>query len=127
MNLTQFFDALIKLQNYGYTIYSIEEDDETYYVIFAYAHVCSGLAFGGIQYEIQFYKGSTQPVFTHKMVVKKLRMNTETSYTCKVHSIDEAFDFIIADIQKLEEEEKEKERQRVLAKLTQKERELLGV
>ena len=125
MNLTQFFDASIKLQKYGYKIHSIDADDKTYGVTFAYAHVCSGLAFGGVQYEIEFYKGSTQPIFAHKMVVRQLRIDFETTH--KVHSIDEAVDFIIADIQKLEEQLKEEERQRVLAKLTQRERELLGV
>jgi hypothetical protein len=125
MNLTQFFDASIKLQKYGYKIHFIDEEDKTYAVTFAYADVCSGLAFGGVQYEIQFYKGSTQPVFLHKMVVRQLRMDFETSQ--KVSNIDEAVDYIIADIQKLEEQLREEERQRVLAKLTQRERELLGV
>lgn len=126
MNLTQFFDASIKLQNYGYKIHYIEEDEyKNRFVRFAYADVCSGLAFGGVQYDIEFYKGSTQPIFAHKMVTRQLRMDVET--TCKVRSIDEAVDFIIADIQTLEEELKEEERQRVLAKLTQRERELLGV
>ena len=46
--------------------------------------------------------------------------------TKEVSNIDEAVDFIIADIQKLQEEVKEGERQRVLAKLTQSERKLLG-
>jgi hypothetical protein len=45
----------------------------------------------------------------------------------EVPNIDEALDFIIADIQKIKEELKEQERQKVLAKLTQRERELLGV
>lgn len=125
MNLTQFFDASIKLQKYGYKIHYIDADDKTYFVRFAYADVCSGLAFGGVQYDIEFYKGSTQPIFAHKMVVRQLRIDFETTY--KVHSIDEAVDFIIADIQKLEEQLKEEERQRVLAKLTQRERELLCV
>jgi hypothetical protein len=125
MNLTQFFDASIKLQKYGYKIHFIDEEDKTYGVTFAYADVCSGLAFGGVQYEIQFHKGSTQPVFLHKMVVRQLRMDFETSQ--KVSNIDEAVDYIIADIQKLEEQLREEERQRVLAKLTQRERELLGV
>ena len=125
MNLTQFFDASIKLQQYGYNIYSIDADDKTYSVTFAYASVCSGLAFGGVQYVIQFYKGSTQPIFAHKIVVRQLRMNAEITST--VHSIDEAVDFIIADIQKIEEEEKQKERQKILDKLTPREREVLGV
>lgn len=126
MNLTQFFDASIKLQKYEYKILSISEDEyKNYFVIFAYADVCSGLAFGGVQYEIEFSKDSSQPVFLHKMVVRQLRMDFETTY--EVHSIDEAVDFIIADIQKLQEEVKEGERQKVLAKLSQRERELLGV
>jgi hypothetical protein len=125
MNLTQFFDASIKLQKYEYKIHSIDADDKTYFVRFAYADVCSGLAFGGVQYDIEFYKGSTQPIFAHKMVVRQLRIDFETTH--KVHSIDEAVDFIIADIQKLEDQLKEEERQKVLAKLTQRERELLGV
>ena len=37
MNLTQFFDASIKLQQYGYNVYSIDIDDKTYSVTFAYA------------------------------------------------------------------------------------------
>jgi hypothetical protein len=127
MNLTQFFDALIKLQEYGYKIDSIKQvtDGKYYFVRFAYAHVCSGLAFGGIQYEIQFYKGYTQPISVYKMAAKKLKLEFDSSE--EVSNIDEAVDFIIADIQKLEEELKEQERQKVLAKLTQRERELLGV
>jgi hypothetical protein len=126
MNLTQFFDASIKLQKYEYKILSISEDEyKNYFVIFAYADVCSGLAFGGVQYEMEFSKDSSQPVFLHKMVVRQLRMDFETTY--EVHSINEAVDFIIADIQKLQEEVKEGERQKVLAKLSQRERELLGV
>jgi hypothetical protein len=124
MNLTQFFDASIELQEYGYKIHFIDDEDKTYGVTFAYADVCSGLASGGVQYEIQFSKGSTQPVFLHKMVVRQLRMDFELSK--EVSNIDEAVDFIIADIQKLQEEVKEGERQKVLAKLTQRERELLG-
>jgi hypothetical protein len=124
MDLTQFFDASIKLQTYGYKIHFIDDEDKTYGVTFAYADVCSGLAFGGVQYEIQFSKGSTQPVFLHKMVVRHLEYIVDTK---EVSSIDEAVDFIIADIQKLQEEVKEGERQKVLAKLSQKERELLGV
>ena len=125
MNLTQFFDASIKLQQYGYNIYSIDAYDKTYSVTFAYASVCSGLAFGGVQYVIQFYKGSTQPIFAHKMVVKKLKLEFDT--TEQISNIDEAVDFIIADIQKIEEEEKQKERQKILDKLTPREREVLGV
>ena len=126
MNLTQFFDATIKLQKYGYKIHSIEEDEyKNYFVKFAYAHVCSGLAFGGVQYEIEFSKGSAQPVFVYQRVVRQLRIDFGQNQ--EVSSIDEAIDFIIADIQKLEEEVKEKERQKVLDKLTQRERELLGV
>jgi hypothetical protein len=59
------------------------------------------------------------------MVARQLRMDFEPSK--EVSNIDEAVDFIIADIQKLEEQLKEEERQKVLAKLTQRERELLGV
>jgi hypothetical protein len=126
MNLTQFFDALIKLQEYGYKILSISEDEyKNYFVRFSYADVCSGLAFGGVQYEMEFSKDSSQPVFLHKMVAGQLRVDFEPSK--EVSNIDEAVDFIIADIQKLQEEVKEGERQRVLAKLTQRERELLGV
>jgi hypothetical protein len=125
MKLTQFFDALIKLQTYGYKIHFIDDEDKTYGVTFAYADVCSGLAFGGVQYEIQFDKGSTQPVFLRKMVAGQLRVDFEPSK--EVSNIDDAYDFIIADIQKLQEEVKEGERQKVLAKLTQRERELLGV
>jgi hypothetical protein len=127
MNLTQFFDASIKLQEYGYKIHSIEQviDGKYYFVRFAYTDVCYGLAFGGIQYEIQFYKGSTQPILVHKMVAKKLKLEFDSSE--EVSNIDEAVDFIITDIQKLEEELKEEERQKVLAKLTPKEREILGI
>ena len=128
MNLTQFFDALIKLKKYGYKIYSIDEGNKSYYVRFTCADVCSGLAFGGVQYDIEFYKGSTQPFFPHKvykMVVSRMEYVMDTAKD--IHSIDEAVDFIIADIQKLEDQLKEEERQKVLAKLTQRERELLGV
>ena len=125
MNLTQFFDASIKLQKYGYKIHFIDEEDKTYGVTFAYADVCSGLAFGGVQYEIEFSKSSTQSVILHKMVVRPFRTDFEPNQ--EVSNIDEAVDYIIADIQKLEEELREGERQKVLAKLTQRERELLGV
>ncbi len=125
MNLKQFFDASIKLQNYGYKIKFIDEDDKTYSVIFAYANVCSGLAFGGVQYEIEFYKSPVYPFLVQKMTTRQLRIDFET--TKEVSNIDEAVDFIIADIQKLEEQLKEEERQKVLAKLTQREREILGV
>ena len=126
MNLTQFFDASIKLQKYGYLIYSIEEDEyKNRFVKFAYADVCSGLAFGGIQYEMTFGADSSQPECVSKYVRKQLELCLDI--TEQVFNIDEAVDFIIADIQTLEEELKEKERQKVLAKLTQRERELLGV
>jgi hypothetical protein len=127
MNLTQFFDASIKLQKYGYNIYSIEQDTDCkyYFVRFAYAHVCSGFAFGGVQYEIQFYKGDTQPILVHRMVVKKLKLEFDT--TEQVSNIDEVIDFIIADIQEIEAEEMKKERQKILDKLTPREREVLGI
>ena len=124
MNLTQFFDALIKLQTYGYLIYSIAENEYNYFVRFTYAGVCSGLASGGVQYEVEFSKDSSQPNIVFKMVVRNLEYIMDT--TKEVSNIDEAVDFIIADIQKLQEEVKEGERQRVLAKLTQSERKLLG-
>ena len=123
MNLTQFFDALIKLQTYGYLIYSIAENKYNYFVRFTYADVCS--AFGGVQYEMEFSKDSSQLDIAYKMVARQLRMDFELSK--EVSNIDEAVDFIIADIQKLQEEVKEGERQKVLAKLSQRERELLGV
>jgi hypothetical protein len=123
MNLTQFFDALIKLQTYGYLIYSIAENKYNYFVRFAYTDVCS--AFGGVQYEVEFSKDSSQPNIVFKMVARQLRMDFELSK--EVSNIDEVVDFIIADIQKLQEEVKEGERQKVLAKLSQRERELLGV
>ena len=126
MNLTQFLDASIKLQNYGYKIHFIEEDEyKNRFVRFAYSDVFSGLAFGGVQYVMTFCGDSSQPKYVEKCVTKKLELCIGT--TEQVSNIDEAIDFIIADIQKLEEEVKEKERQKVLAKLTQKERELLGV
>jgi hypothetical protein len=126
MNLTQFFDALIKLQGYGYKIHYIEEDEyKNRFVRFAYADVCSDLAFGGVQYEMTFGHNSSQPECVVKFVVKQLEFWAEP--TEMVSNMNEAVDFIIADIQKLQEEVKEGERQRVLAKLTQRERELLGV
>lgn len=126
MNLTEFFDALIKLQKYGYKIHSIEEDEyKNRFVRFAYAHVCSGLAFGGVQYEMTFGHNSFQPECVVKFVVKQLEFWAEP--TEMVSNMDEAVDFIIADIQEIEKEQREGERQRVLAKLTQRERELLGV
>jgi len=119
MNLTQFFDASIKLQNYGYKIKFIEQDEyKNYFVSFAHADVCSALAFGGIKYTIDFCP-------TPKYVYKH-EPRTDVNINQKVSTIDEAVDFIIADIQKLEEEVKEGERQKVLSKLTQRERELLG-
>ena len=125
MNLKQFFDVSIKLQNYGYKIKFIDEDDNTYVVVFAYANVCSGLAFGGVQYEIHFYKSPVYPFLVQKMTTRQLRIDFESSQ--EVSNIDEAIDFIVADIQKLEEQLKEDERQRILAKLTQREREILGL
>ena len=120
MNLTQFFDASIKLQNYGYNIYSITEDEyKNYFVRFAYADVCSALAFGGNSYTIDF---CPTPNYVYKR-----NSRTDVNINQKVSTVDEAVDFIIADIQKLEEEVKERERQKVLDKLTQRERELLGV
>ena len=127
MNLTQFFDASIKLEKYGYKIHSIEQDTDCkyYFVRFAYADVCSGFAFGGVQYEIQFYKGDTQPILVHRMVVKKLKLEFDT--TEQVSNIDEVIDFIIADIQEIEAEEMKKERQKILEKLTPRQREVLGI
>jgi len=127
MNLTQFFDASIKLEKYGYKIHSIEQDTDCkyYFVRFAYADVCSGFAFGGVQYKIQFYKGDTQPILVHKIVVKKLKLEFDSSE--EVSNIDEAVDFIITDIQEIEAEEMKKERQKILEKLTPREREVLGV
>lgn len=129
MNLTEFFNASIKLQEYGYKINTIDEYDKTYYVRFAFAHVCSRLSFGGVQYDVEFHKGCPiQSVFAHrvhKMLLRQMEYVIDT--TKDVHSIDEVVDFIISDIQKLEEKEKEKERQKVLAKLTQREKELLGL
>jgi hypothetical protein len=124
MNLTQFFDALIKLQTYGYKIDYIAEDEYNYFVRFAYADVCSSLAFGGVQYKLGVSKDSSQPDMVYKMVVRNREYIMDT--TKEVSNIDEAVDFIITDIQKLQEEVKEGERQRVLAKLTQSERKLLG-
>ncbi len=123
MNLTQFFDALIKLQTYRHLIHSIYENEYNYLVTFTY--VCSGLAFGGVQYEMKVWKDSSQPYVVNKMVVKLRGYIVDT--VKEVSNIDEAVDFIIADIQKLQEKVKEGERQKVLAKLSQKERELLGV
>ena len=125
MNLTQFFDASIKLQGYGYKIHYIEEDEyKNRFVRFAYADVCSGLAFGGVQYEITFGHNSFQPECVEKYVTKQLELCLDI--TEQVFNMDEAVDFIIADIQEIEKEQREGERQRVLAKLTQRERELLG-
>jgi len=119
MNLTQFFDATIKLQNYGYKINFIEQDEyENYFVTFTYADVCSGLAFGGNRYTIDF---CPTPNYVYKR-----NSRTDVNINQKVSTVDEAVDFIIDDIQKLEKELKEKERQKVLDKLTQRERELLG-
>ncbi len=125
MNLTQFFDALIKLQTYGQLIQSIYENEYNYLVTFTHAEVCSGLAFGGVQYEMKVWKDSSQPNIVNKMVVTLRGYIVDT--VKEVSNIDEAVDFIIADIQKLQEKVKEGERQKVLAKLSQKERELLGV
>jgi len=118
MNLTQFFETSIKLQKNGYKICSIEQnvDGKFYFVRFAYGDV----AFGGVQYEIQFYNDSTQLGLVNKMVVKKLKLEFEISE--KVSTIDKAVDSIIAVIQKLEGE-----RQRILSKLSQREKELLGI
>jgi hypothetical protein len=120
MDLTQFFDASIKLQGYGYKINLIQQDEyKNYFVTFAYADVCSGLAFGGFSYTIDFCP-------TQNYVCKR-NFRTDIKINQRVSTIDEELDFIIADIQKIEEELKEQERQKVLAKLTQRERELLGV
>ena len=124
MNLTQFFDATIKLQKYGYKINFIDEGDKIYFVRFSYGSVCFGLAFGGIDYELQITKDS---VISDNLMVRKIITDKDMVTIKNVSNIDEAIDFIIADIQKIEEEVKEKERQKVLDKLTQRERELLGI
>ena len=123
MNQTELFDALIKLQHYGYGIYSVEKDESgNYFIKFAFADVCSGLAFGGIKYEIHFYLTS------RKYLLQRLTRNRDNNgFFQKSFSFDEAIDLIIADIQKIEEEEKQKERQKILDKLTPREREVLGV
>jgi len=123
MNQTELFDALIKLQYYGYGIYSVEKDESgNYFIKFAFPDVCSGLAFGGIQYEIHFY-----PTIS-KYLLKKLTRNRDNNgFFQESFSIDEAVDFIIADIQEIEAEEIKKERQKILDKLTPKEREILGI
>jgi hypothetical protein len=56
MNLTQFFDASIRLQEYGYKINFIDEEDKTYGVTFSYADVCSGLAFVEFSMKFSFIK-----------------------------------------------------------------------
>ncbi len=74
---------------------------------------------------MKVWKDSSQPNIVNKMVVTLRGYIVDT--VKEVSNIDEAVDFIIADIQKLQEKVKEGERQKVLAKLSQKERELLGV
>jgi hypothetical protein len=126
MNLTQFFDTLIKLQKYGYGIRSIEEDEyKNYFIKFAFDDVCSGLAFGGIQYIVSFSHESFQPVYVEKFVTEKLELCLDI--TEQFFNMDEAVDFIIADIQEIEAEEMKKERQKLLDKLTPREREILGI
>ena len=124
MNLTQFFDASIKLQEYGYKIHSIDADDKTYSVEFTHhTDICSSAAYyHRIRYYVSFCKSSTQQIFIGRMVGGNL---FGTIYS--IDGADKAFDFIIADIQKIEEEEKQKERQKLLDKLTPKEREVLGI
>ena len=123
MNLTQFFDVSIKLQKYGYKIQLIDEDDETYFVKFTHhTDICSSTAYRRIMYYVSFCKSSTQQIFIHRMVGGNL---FGTIYS--IDEADKAFDFIIADIQEIEAEEIKKERQKILDKLTPREREVLGV
>jgi len=123
MNLTQFFDASIKLQQYGYKIQLIDEDDKTYFVEFHHhTDICSSTAYRRIMYCVRFCKSSTQQIFIGRMVGGNL---FGTIYS--IDGADKAFDFIIADIQEIEEEEKQKERQKLLDKLTPREREILGI
>jgi len=123
MNLTQFFDASIKLQQYGYKIQLIDEDDETYFVKFTHhTDICSSTAYRRIMYYAKFCKSSTQQIFIHRMVGGNI---FGTIYS--IDEADKAFDFIIADIQEIEAEEIKKERQKILDKLTPREREVLGV
>jgi len=123
MNLTQFFDASIKLQQYGYKIQLIDEDDKTYFVKFTHhTDIFSSTAYRRIKYYVSFCKSSTQQIFIQRMVGGNL---FGTIYS--IDEADKAFDFIITDIQKIEEEEEQKERQKILEKLTPREREVLGV
>lgn len=126
LKLEYFFDLILKIQKkYGYKIYFIDESVDTYFVKIAYSDVCSGVAFGGVQYELVFSKNPFKISYLNKIMPRQLRLDIED--TKSVSTLDEAVDFIILDIQKAEEVIKEQERQRALKKLTSRERELLGV
>lgn len=119
--MTEFFDAIIKIQQHGYKLHLIERDKDAYYVRFALADVVSNFAFGGLQYEVEFPKNYTQPVRIYKYALRKLEESNDIS------TLDEAVDYIITDIEKINKQLEAEERQRILQKLTQREREILGV
>ena len=124
--MTEFFDAVIKIQQYGYRVHYIDVDEyKNYFVRFALTGVASNYAFGGLQYELEINRSSTQPVRVSKFIFKKLELVMDESND--ISTLDEAVNYIITDIEKINKQLEEEERQRILQKLTQREREILGV
>lgn len=124
--MTEFFDAVIKIQQYGYKVHYIDADEyKNYFVRFALTDVVSNCAFGGLQYEMDFRRGSSQPSMVSKFIFKKLELVMDESN--EISTLDEAVNYIITDIEKINKQLEEEERQRILQKLTQREREILGV
>jgi hypothetical protein len=120
MDIKEIFEAVITLQEYGYKINLIEKDEyENYFLTFALADVCSGLAFGGCEYTISL---TPTPKYVDKRIIR-----TDVDITQKVSTIEEAINFIVDDIKRFNEELKEEERKEALAKLTKREKELLGL
>ena len=124
--MTYFFDAIIKIQQHGYTLHYIDVDEyKNYFVRFSLIDVVSNCAFGGLQYEMEFLRGSSQPSMVCNYTFKKLELVLDERY--ELSTLDEAVNYIITDIQKINKQLEEEERQRILQKLTKREREILGV
>lgn len=125
MIMTEFFDAVIKIQQNGYKLHSIDSDAYAYYIRFALTDVVSSYAFGGVQYELEFRRSSSQPVRITKFIFEKLEMVVDE--TNDISTLNEAVDYIITDVERINKQLEAEERQRILQKLTQREREILGV
>lgn len=118
--LKDFFDYIIQLQQLGYSIHSIADDEcGNYFVNFSVTSVSRGFAFGGIFYSI--------------VLTSDGKISVEKKYGEYIHSfpyydsLQIAFDVIKKDIQDEHKKREDRERKEVIAKLTPRERELLGI